>query len=33
MEKEKLKIFDEQRNHIGVATREEVHRVGHFIGS
>lgn len=30
MEKEKLKIFDEQRNHIGVATREEVHRVGHW---
>jgi isopentenyldiphosphate isomerase len=30
MESEKLKIFDENRNQIGVATREEVHRIGHW---
>lgn len=30
METEKLKIFDEQRNYLGVATREEVHKVGHW---
>jgi isopentenyldiphosphate isomerase len=30
MENEKLKIFDEDRNQIGVATREEVHRIGHW---
>lgn len=26
---ESLKIFDEQRNQIGIATREEVHKMGH----
>ncbi|PLR82524.1 NUDIX hydrolase [Bacillus canaveralius] len=30
MENEKLKIFDKDRNQVGVATREEVHRVGHW---
>nr|WP_192597005.1 NUDIX hydrolase [Sporosarcina limicola] len=30
MENEILNIFDEDRNHIGVATREEVHRLGHW---
>lgn len=30
MESELLKIFDDQRNEIGVATREEVHQVGHW---
>ncbi len=25
---ESLKIFDEQRNQIGIATREEVHKMG-----
>jgi isopentenyldiphosphate isomerase len=30
MENEKLKIFDKDRNRIGVATREEVHRIGHW---
>lgn len=30
MEKELLKIFDDNRNHIGVATREEVHRIGYW---
>jgi isopentenyldiphosphate isomerase len=30
MENEKLKIFDEDRNQIGVTTREEVHRIGHW---
>lgn len=30
MEEEKLKIFDHDRNEIGVATREEVHRIGHW---
>ncbi|WP_313893709.1 NUDIX domain-containing protein [Psychrobacillus sp.] len=30
MENEFLKVFDENRNEIGVATREEVHRVGHW---
>jgi isopentenyldiphosphate isomerase len=30
METERLKIFDEQRNLIGVATREEVHKKGHW---
>lgn len=29
-EQELLKIFDENRNQIGVATRSEVHRVGHW---
>jgi isopentenyldiphosphate isomerase len=30
VENEKLKIFDEHRTQIGVATREEVHRIGHW---
>ncbi|WP_078380506.1 NUDIX hydrolase [Sutcliffiella halmapala] len=30
MESEKLKIFDEYRNFLGVATRAEVHKVGHW---
>jgi isopentenyldiphosphate isomerase len=30
MENEKLKIFDENRNQIGVASREEVHRIGYW---
>ncbi|MGE8203169.1 NUDIX hydrolase [Heyndrickxia sp. NPDC080065] len=30
METEKLKIFDEHRNPIGVATREEVHKMGYW---
>lgn len=30
MDNEMLKIFDDDRNHIGVATREEVHRIGHW---
>lgn len=30
MENEILKIFDEYRNEIGVATREEVHKVGYW---
>ncbi len=30
MEKEHLKIFDEGRNQLGVATREEVHRIGYW---
>jgi isopentenyldiphosphate isomerase len=30
MENEKLKIFDEHGNQIGIATREEVHRIGHW---
>jgi isopentenyldiphosphate isomerase len=30
MDKEKINIFDENNNHIGVATREEVHRLGHW---
>ncbi|OPH47770.1 NUDIX hydrolase [Paenibacillus ferrarius] len=30
MENEKLNIFDKDRNQVGVATREEVHRVGHW---
>jgi isopentenyldiphosphate isomerase len=30
MDNEKLKIFDEHRNQIGIATREEVHRIGHW---
>lgn len=30
MESELLKIFDERRNFIGTAPREEVHRVGHW---
>ncbi|MBD8071177.1 NUDIX hydrolase [Bacillus sp. PS06] len=29
-EQEKLKIFDEQGSQIGVATRSEVHRLGHW---
>ncbi|PGZ97828.1 NUDIX hydrolase [Bacillus pseudomycoides] len=30
MESELLKIFDEHRNPVGVATREEVHKLGHW---
>ncbi|MET0785392.1 MAG: NUDIX domain-containing protein [Paenisporosarcina sp.] len=30
MDNELLKIFDEKKNHIGVATREEVHRFGYW---
>lgn len=30
MENERLKIFDEARNQIGIATREEVHRLGYW---
>lgn len=30
MENEQLKIFDDNKNHIGVATREEVHRIGYW---
>ncbi|MFO1444035.1 NUDIX domain-containing protein [Bacillus sp. Bva_UNVM-123] len=30
MESELLKIFDEHKNQIGIATREEVHRLGHW---
>jgi len=30
MELELLNIFDQNRNHVGVATREEVHRIGHW---
>lgn len=30
MENEKLKIFDDERNPIGIATREEVHRLGYW---
>jgi isopentenyldiphosphate isomerase len=30
MEKEQLKIFDENRNQIGVATREDVHKLGYW---
>jgi isopentenyldiphosphate isomerase len=30
VENEKLKIFDEHRTQIGVATLEEVHRIGHW---
>ncbi|MDR7000182.1 NUDIX domain-containing protein [Neobacillus niacini] len=30
MENEQLKIFDDYRNSIGVATREEVHRLGYW---
>ncbi|WP_020060230.1 NUDIX hydrolase [Bacillus sp. 123MFChir2] len=30
MESELLKIFDQQRNPVGVATREEVHKIGHW---
>ncbi|GIN72829.1 putative Nudix hydrolase [Bacillus sp. J14TS2] len=30
MENERLKIFDEDREQIGVATREEVHRIGYW---
>ncbi|PLR95982.1 NUDIX hydrolase [Bacillus sp. T33-2] len=30
MDNEQLKIFDENRNQIGVATREEVHRMGYW---
>ncbi|MEH7385278.1 NUDIX domain-containing protein [Bacillus sp. JJ1521] len=29
-EQEKLKIFDENRNQIGVASRSDVHRIGHW---
>lgn len=30
MENEQLKIFDENRDQIGIATREEVHRLGYW---
>jgi isopentenyldiphosphate isomerase len=30
MENERLKIFDKDRNQVGVATRGEVHRIGHW---
>ncbi|SEN21977.1 Isopentenyldiphosphate isomerase [Mesobacillus persicus] len=30
MELERLNIFDEQYRHLGTATREEVHRLGHW---
>ncbi|MGE7758690.1 NUDIX hydrolase [Peribacillus sp. NPDC097895] len=30
METEMLKVFDDDRNQIGVAAREEVHRLGHW---
>ena len=30
MESEKLKIFDEYRNQIGVATRKDVHKLGYW---
>ncbi|MFD6210014.1 NUDIX domain-containing protein [Peribacillus sp. NPDC060253] len=30
MEIEMLKVFDDERNQIGVAAREEVHRLGHW---
>lgn len=30
MENEMLKIFDENKHQIGIATREEVHRLGHW---
>ncbi|WP_127529872.1 NUDIX hydrolase [Paenibacillus kobensis] len=30
MDHERLKIFDDNGNEIGVATREEVHRIGHW---
>ncbi|MFS0638213.1 hypothetical protein AB1K84_20100 [Mesobacillus foraminis] len=30
MENEQLKFFDEYRNQMGVATREEVHRLGYW---
>ena len=30
MESELLKIFDEHKNPVGVATREEVHKIGHW---
>lgn len=30
METEELKIFDDERNQIGTATREEVHRLGYW---
>ncbi|MBP3951550.1 NUDIX hydrolase [Bacillus suaedae] len=30
MENEQLKVFDDNKNHIGVATREEVHRIGYW---
>lgn len=30
METEQLKIFDREKNPIGVASREEVHRLGHW---
>src|SRR4051794_30055162 len=30
MEVEKLRIFDENHNQIGIATRDEVHKLGHW---
>lgn len=30
IDQEMLKIFDNDKNHIGIATREEVHRLGHW---
>jgi isopentenyldiphosphate isomerase len=30
LENEKLKVFDEYKNQIGIATREEVHRLGYW---
>lgn len=30
MENEMLKVFNADRKQIGVATREEVHRIGHW---
>lgn len=30
MENEMLKIFDDNRNQIGIATREDVHKLGHW---
>ena len=30
MENEMLKIFDDNKTQIGIASREEVHRLGHY---